>query len=82
MIVVEYSEASIGRVPPPDVPALFNDPSALTMTQLLPVAPGVVVKVKPVKLDAVCIWVVVKPVVPVVTPKPTSDNVGLTVVSQ
>ena len=49
-MVVEYSEASMGVVPPPGVPLAFKEPSALTMTQLLPVAPGVVVKVKPVKL--------------------------------
>ena len=42
------------------ITALFNVPFASTITQ--PAAPGVVVKVKPVKLDAVCIAVVVRPV--------------------
>ena len=44
------------------ITALFNDPLASTMTQ--PAAPGVVVKVKPVKFDAFCIWAVVRPVPP------------------
>ena len=51
-MVVEYSDASMGKVAPAD-PAfkpLFNVPSASTITQLLPVAPGVVVKMKPEKL--------------------------------
>ena len=70
-MVVEYSEVNMGKVAPaiPLIP-LFNEPSTSTITQLLPVAPGVVAKVKPVKLDALCIAVVVRPVAPVNVPPP------------
>ena len=69
-MVVENSDASIGVVPPPCEPAVLRLPSPLTMTQLLPVAPGVVVKLKPVKLDASCICALFSPVAPVSEPPP------------
>ena len=56
LIVVEYSEANMGKVPPPT--ALFKDPSALTITQdpsVVPPNEELVVKVKYVKLLATCI---------------------------
>jgi hypothetical protein len=61
LIVAEYSDASIGRVA---LLPLFNVLSVLTITQLLPVAPCVVVKMKPTKLDLDCISAVVRPVPP------------------
>ena len=59
-MVVLYSLASMGVVPPVTLP--FSVPSPLTMTQ--PAPPGVVVKVKPVKLDASRICALVLPVAP------------------
>ena len=55
-MLVPYSEASMGKVAPEvELPVVASEPSALTMTQLFPVAPGVAVKVKPEKLLATCI---------------------------
>ena len=48
--VVEYSEASMGRVAPAIPPALFRPPSASTMTQ--PGMLGAPVKLKPAKFNA------------------------------
>ena len=63
LIVVEYSEASIGVVAPfVALRVVASVPLALTMTQLLPLAPGVDVNVNPARLDGVCICAVVRPV--------------------
>jgi len=59
---VLYSAASIGPVAPVALPAPLSEPSVLTMTQLLPVAPVVVVKVKALKFEAFCICADVRPV--------------------
>ena len=65
------------------ITALFNDPLASTITQLLPVAPGVVVKVKPLKLEADCACAAVNPVTPLVVAIPlTPYKVGLEVIFQ
>ena len=69
-MVVEYSDASMGKVAPSEPPALFKLPSASTMTQLLPDAPGVLVKLKPAKLVLFCICALVKPSPPAEVARP------------
>src|SRR5450432_3570662 len=81
-MAVEYSEASIGKVAPVAPPALLSVPSTSTITQLLPVAPGVIVKLKPVKFDALRICASVRPVPPAEVDWPevvTSQKLALTV---
>src|SRR5450830_762640 len=73
LIVFDHSEASIGKVAPVPV-VLLKLPSVLTITQLLPVAPALVVKLKPVKLEALFICVLLRPVVvPVPVLSPIAD---------
>ena len=67
-MVVEYSLLSIGRVPPMLPLSMVFAP---TVTQLLPLRPGVVVKVNPAKLAGLRICASVNPVAPV--PPPAFD---------
>ena len=81
-IDVEYSEASIGKVAPTALAVLFSVPSTSTITQLLPAAPAVVVKVKLPKLLTVCICAALSPLLPDVPPVPTAVPVPDVVVFQ
>ena len=79
-----YSADSIGPVAPVLLPASLSVPSVLTITQLLPVAPALVVKLKPSKFDPVCISDDVRPLVVETVPPmvlvPTAAMAGFTVV--
>ena len=68
--MVLYSAASIGPVAPVALPAPLSVPSVLTMTQLLPIAPAVVVKAKLAKFEATCICADVRPMTELMVPEP------------
>jgi len=69
-MVVLYSDDNIGPVAPVALPAPLSVPSVLTMTQLLPDWPVVVVKLKLSKLAPERICVALRPLTLVCDPVP------------